>query len=190
MKVCFGYIKVGNNLKKMTKKGTKIKEIGICKLCKENKELSFEHIPPSSAYNKNTRYYSIPHDEYFKNSETESLLEFKPKGKKIQGGLGDNCLCEDCNNFLGSMYVRDYKKWANLGMTLISENGGDFKSCGFTTIEINFLKILKQIVAIFICNNRLEFTETYTGLIEFVKDEINTTPNILLAKDDKVDLID
>jgi hypothetical protein len=152
----------------------KEKTIGVCRLCKETKELSFEHFPPSSAYNKNTKYFSIPHDEYFKNAEAESLLEYKPKGRKLQGGLGDNCLCKDCNNFLGSAYVREYKKWANIGMTLINQDGGDFKACGFTSIEINFLKILKQIIAIFICNNRPLFTEIYPGLIEFVKDEKST----------------
>lgn len=144
---------------------------GICLLCKEEKELSFEHFPPSSAYNKNTKYFSISHDDYFKNSENESLIDYKPKGKKLQGGLGDECLCESCNNFLGKAYVREYKKWANLGMFAISQNNGDFKACEFTAIDIDFLKIIKQIIAIFICNNRPIFTEIYTGLIEFVLDE-------------------
>ena len=42
----------------MANKSTKV---GICRLCKESKELSFEHVPPKAAYNKNTRYYSLPH---------------------------------------------------------------------------------------------------------------------------------
>jgi len=152
----------------------KEKIIGICKLCKETKDLSFEHFPPSSAYNKNTKYFSISHDEYFKNSDAKSLLEFKPKGRKFQGGLGDYCLCEDCNGFLGSAYVREYKKWASLGRSLINENDGNFKSCSFIASEINFLKILKQIIAIFICNNKPSFTHIYPDLIEFVRDEKST----------------
>ncbi|MGV3696318.1 hypothetical protein [Flavobacterium sp.] len=156
------------------REGEKI--IGICKLCKEEKNLSFEHYPPSSAYNKNTKYFSVSHEDYFKNSKTESLLNYKPRGKKSQGGLGEFCLCEDCNNFLGTAYVREYKKWASLGMHLLSQ--GEFKSIGFTVKDINFLKILKQIVAIFICNNDISFTESYKGLIEFVKDvDSNVLPS-------------
>ena len=147
---------------------------GICRLCKEPKELSFEHFPPSSAYNKNTKYFSVPHNEYFHNSETENLLEFKPRGIKFQGGLGANCLCVECNAFLGSAYVREYKKWASSGMALINNDEGNFKAIGFTSLGINFLKILKQIIAIFICNNEPSFTTTYSGLREFVIDKEST----------------
>jgi hypothetical protein len=144
------------------------KIIGFCKLCNEEKGLNFEHYPPKSAFNKNTRYYSIPSNEFYKNADKESLLNYKPKGMKKQGGLGDYCLCIDCNDFLGSNYVREYKKWANLGMDII--NSGEFKSCCFKTNDIDYLKILKQIVSIFICNNDKIFTEMYKGLQEFVRD--------------------
>lgn len=152
------------------------KIFGICKLCKKEGELNFEHYPPKSAFNKHTKYYSIPHEDFYKNADKESLLNFKPKGIKIQGGLGDYCLCIKCNEFLGSTYVREYKKWANLGMNLINE--GEFKSCSFKTNDINYLKIIKQIVSIFICNNNTNFTDTYEGLLEFVNDPDSTNlPN-------------
>ena len=154
-------------MSKQKRKEEKI--IGICRLCKKNKELSFEHFPPSSAFNKTTKYFSIPHDEFYANSGAESLLNFIPKGKKIQGGLGDYCLCEECNNFLGTTYVREYKKWALMGMHLI--NRDEFKSCSVEISEINYLKIIKQIISIFICNNLPSFTDSYSDLIDFVKDE-------------------
>lgn len=151
----------------MSKQTTK-KIIGICRLCKEEKELNFEHFPPKSAYNNTTRYFSVSHDDFFKTTKTESLLNFRPRGKQFQGGLGEYCLCHNCNSFLGSAYVREYKKWATLGMQLLNE--GKFKSIQFTSNDIDYLKILKQIIAIFICNNQPFFTESYPGLLEFVKD--------------------
>lgn len=102
----------------MSKK-TKRKIKGLCKICKEIKELNFEHFPPSSAFNNNTKYYSISQEDFFKDSKANSLLNFKPKGKQFQGGLGDYCLCHDCNNFLGSAYVREYKKMGNFRNAII-----------------------------------------------------------------------
>ena len=34
-------------------------KVGKCKLCLETKELNFEHIPPRSAFNKETKYYIV-----------------------------------------------------------------------------------------------------------------------------------
>ena len=152
----------------MSKKSSN-KIIGICRICKKEKELNFEHFPPKSAFNNDTKYYSIPQDEFYKNAETESLLNFKPKGKQFQGGLGDYCLCFDCNNFLGSSYVREYKKWANIGMELLTKYNSPIFH--ITTIGVDYLKILKQIVAIFICNNQPIFTDCYPELIDFVKNK-------------------
>lgn len=144
---------------------------GICKICREEKMLNYEHFPPRSAFNKNTRFYSIPSDEYFQHF-TEYLKGKKPKGRINQGGLGDYCLCEDCNNFLGLKYVNDYVNFARICYTVINtlEN---FKSVEFKIKkgEVNLKNFLKQITSILICNNDFWFTEAYPELLEFVIDE-------------------
>lgn len=61
---------------------------GICKICKEKRELSFEHIPPRSAYNKATNYYSIDSTELYLHAEDFAFHKKKPKSKKEQGGMG------------------------------------------------------------------------------------------------------
>ena len=146
-------------------------KIGICKICKEKKELSFEHIPPRSAFNKETKYYSLSSEDYYKNAKEYIFDGRKPRTKKEQGGHGDYCLCEKCNGFLGSKYVRDYKKFAQIAMNIMLSEKEEAKAYKFDISDINLLNFLKQITAIFICSNDISFTKSYPELLEFVKDE-------------------
>lgn len=145
--------------------------IGKCKICKETKELNFEHIPPRSAFNKETKYYKVNQMEYYQKAKEYVFENLKPKSKKEQGGLGQYCFCEDCNGFLGSKYVRTYKEFAKLAMNIIQSNDKNIKGFKFDISDINLLKFLKQITSMFIgCNNH-SFTEVYPELLKFVKDE-------------------
>ncbi|KOY52423.1 hypothetical protein [Polaribacter dokdonensis] len=144
-------------------------KIGICRICKEEKELNFEHIPPRSAFNK-SRYQIVDSTEYYTKVEKYLSKEEKIKTKVEQGGIGDYCLCFDCNSFLGSKYVREYKKFANICMSIITHEDKNAKAYQFDISDINHLKFLKQIIAIFICNNQSVFTDQYPELIDFVKD--------------------
>lgn len=147
-------------------------EIGKCKICKETKALNFEHIPPRSAFNKETKYYTLNQAEYYRNATSYLFENQKPKSKKEQGGLGQYCFCEDCNAFLGSKYVRTYKKFAHIAMAIIQSNDyQNAKSFEFDISDIHLLKFLKQVTSIFIGCNRHSFTESYPELLEFVKDE-------------------
>jgi len=145
-------------------------KLGICKLCKEEKELTYEHIPPRSAFNKNTKFYKLNSSEYFKNAKEYVDGSLKPKSRKEQGGVGDFCLCVNCNSYLGSKYVRDYKKLSEISYSIINKYPVA-KCYEFDIAEINLLKFIKQIIAIFICSNDTSFTKNYPGLIEFVLDE-------------------
>lgn len=144
--------------------------IGICKLCKQERELTYEHTPPRSAFNKNTSFYKLTTDEYFKNAKEYVERKIKPKTRKEQGGVGNYCLCKACNDFLGSKYVNDYKRFAEISYSILHEYPVA-KCYQFEVTDINPLNFLKQIIAIFICNNNPSFTITYPGLIEFVLDE-------------------
>ncbi|KIX21584.1 hypothetical protein SY27_07755 [Flavobacterium sp. 316] len=145
-------------------------KIGVCKLCKKTKDLTYEHIPPKSAYNRNTKFYRLETTEYFKNAKqyVEGIL--KPKSRKEQGGVGDYCLCENCNGYLGSKYVRDYKKLSDISYSIISQYPVS-KCYEYNISDVNLLKFIKQVIAIFICSNNTDFTENHKGLIEFVLDE-------------------
>ncbi|WP_284653500.1 hypothetical protein [Flavobacterium terrisoli] len=153
-------------------------KIGICKLCKQEKELTYEHIPPQSAFNRNTKFYRLETTEYFKNAKEYVEGNLKPKSRKEQGGVGDYCLCGNCNGYLGSKYVREYKRLAEISYSIITQYP-DAKCYEFDISEINLLKFIKQIIAIFICSNNVSFTKNYQGLIEFV---LNENSNYLLER--------
>lgn len=152
-------------------KGTKI---GKCKLCLETKELNFEHIPPRSAFNKDTKYYILDQTEYYQKAKEYTFENLKPKSRKEQGGIGQFSFCLDCNGFLGSTYVRTYKKFAQIAMNIIQSNDNNAKAFEFDISDINLLKFLKQITAIFIGSNKHSFTESYPELLDFVKNEKST----------------
>ncbi len=139
-------------------------QTGICRICKKEKQLTFEHIPPRVAFNKHTRYYSIPMKDYLKN---ENPLEINIKGKVQQGGHGYYSLCGECNSFLNENYVRSYAKWANIGMSLLLEYKFDF--IHFYAEQQNPKRVLKQIISMFISMNDTWFTEQYPELLEFVR---------------------
>jgi len=152
--------------------------VGKCKLCQETKKLNFEHIPPRSAFNKETRYYTLKQTNFLQKAKEYVFEELKPKSKKEQGGVGQYSFCEECNGFLGSKYVRTYKKFAQIAMSIIQSNDRNIKAFEFDISDINLLKFLKQITSIFIATNSHSFTESYPELLEFVKDENqNKLPN-------------
>ncbi len=137
---------------------------GICRICKKKTELSFEHIPPKAAFNKYTKFRSVPYLEYVQNSHRK---DYKPTSKLQQGGLGDYCLCRNCNTFLGQNYVPDYFKMAQVGKSIFKNN--DFQKALFTTMEISPLKLLKQVLSMFVCMNEADFTDQYPELLHFIK---------------------
>jgi hypothetical protein len=138
---------------------------GICRVCGLNKELSYEHIPPRSAFNKNTKFYSVPFAEL---KDVKNPLDFKPKGKIFQGGIGVYSLCRECNSFLGRNYVKAYERWAFLGSEILSEITQEFYLC--TLMNIEPLKILKQIISMSLSLNDDWYLEEYPELSQFVKD--------------------
>lgn len=144
---------------------------GICKLCLNEKELTYEHFPPRSAFNKNTRFYRINSSDYYENFQKYNKSR-KIKAKINQGGLGDYCLCEECNNYLGFSYVNDYVNFAKICSSIIKQSD-EFKSISFKfkKEEVNLKYFLKQVISIFICNNEAWFTQSYPELLKFVKDK-------------------
>ncbi|MFH6942583.1 hypothetical protein [Flavobacterium sp. FlaQc-50] len=137
---------------------------GICRLCKKNTDLSFEHIPPKVAFNKYTKFRSVPFLEYAQNAHK---TDYQPNAKLQQGGLGKYCLCRKCNSFLGNNYVPDYFKMSQTAKAIFQNK--DFSKAFFTTREISPLRFLKQILSMFVCINDPDFTDDEPELLNFLK---------------------
>jgi hypothetical protein len=74
---------------------------GPCALCGSNGKLTYEHLPPRSTHNnKPAAVFGLP-----KNSMTSVYVTTQ------QQGSGGHTLCNACNNFTGTEYVRNYQEW-------------------------------------------------------------------------------
>jgi len=141
---------------------------GICRLCGHAKDLTFEHVPPRVAFNKNTKYRVVSFDEYVKDNDP---LNSTVKGKIVQGGTGFYSLCEDCNNFLGRTYVNPYSDWVMAAAEAISF--GNSQPIAYTVKDLEPLKILKQIISMFLSLNGSWHSLEYSELANFVKEPRN-----------------
>lgn len=77
-----------------------------CRICLETGALSFDHVPPKSAFNKGPVWLHDPEKMLHLTSEERSLI----RGRKDQKGTGRHSLCRSCNSMLGSQYVRAYSE--------------------------------------------------------------------------------
>ncbi len=152
-------------------------KIGKCRLCGWQGELSFEHIPPKTTFNKNTRYTSAKFEDYIK---LKNPLNEIPKGKSKQGGIGENSFCEKCNNFLGHAYVPAYKRWVLGGREILKDTEFCFHNYIIHEIEPN--KIIKQIISMFLAINQEWFSKEHFELSEFVQNK----SSILLSEKYKI----
>jgi hypothetical protein len=138
---------------------------GHCSLCGTFCELTFEHVPPRSAFNKKTRYKSIPFEQILKST---NILEENFRGKIEQGGIGYYSLCSTCNSFLGSNYVNAYTSYSNTFIEFAKKE--DLNYFEFLMHSFEAAKVLKQIVSMFISLNSWDFSENHPELRNYVLD--------------------
>jgi len=161
------------NLEEMMTRRKKVP--GKCRICGKEGELSFEHVPPQSAFNEETVI------EYTLESWTTKR---KAKGKQRQGGIGEYTLCEQCNNDTGSWYGDEYVKWAKTAsdILLLIERHSDYFS-GKTEVVVTLrntypLRFLKQVVTCLFSvagiSPGAEFSHNNPELVKFVLERHET----------------
>jgi hypothetical protein len=87
---------------------------GYCRLCGKLRKLSFEHIPPKSAFNNHPRILQTLHDHLDGRSHS-----------KYRRGLGKYSLCEDCNNHTGGWYGEAFVNWTKQGFEWFDKVKGE-----------------------------------------------------------------
>lgn len=138
-----------------------------CRLCGNWAAMTFEHIPPKSAFN-DSRVVIKPVDQLIRlpTSEYENV-----KGHASQGGVGGYSLCGPCNNFIGTKYGQSYVKLANsvAYRLTIHRHRADFK----TIVNVNLsdyhpIRLFKQILAMTFSINPPGYLQDHEELARFI----------------------
>jgi hypothetical protein len=135
--------------------------VGDCHLCGINGPLTFEHIPPRSAFNDQS--LRVLRGQAVLNVDLDTVL-----GELVQRGSGDYTLCTRCNNNTGSWYGSAFVAWAYQAMYILHATRGQ-ASLNYV-YHIFPLRVLKQVICMFFSTNGSAFRETYPDLEKFVLD--------------------
>ena len=135
------------------------KHNGICALCGKECELTFEHIPPRSAFNSHpVKMY--PGEKILFD---EDRLPWDVQGLKYvsqQKGSGKYSLCEECNNNTGTWYGNTYKEFTYVIAEAFAQRlKEDIK--GISVEGIYGARLIKQIISMFCSVNDHRFLLGY-----------------------------
>jgi hypothetical protein len=135
------------------------KKTGHCYICGKEGKLSFEHVPPRSAFNDHPVFAA---DVNKLIGNWDGKLN-SVKGKIHQLGSGDYTLCEKCNNNTGAWYGKAFANWAYQAFRIPTSAMGEA-----TQFKIFPLQVIKQIVCMFFSSNGPNFRNVHPDLVKFV----------------------
>lgn len=139
------------------------KVIGVCHICGTNGPLTFEHVPPQSAFNESPLLMAKGEQLFSGRGYDKLRLE------KQRKGAGAYTLCARCNNNTGSWYGADYVSWAKQSTELLDRAKG--APTLLYPLSIFPLRVVKQIVTMFFSVNSPEFRTRVPYLEGFVLDK-------------------
>jgi hypothetical protein len=87
-----------------------------CRVCGEVTDLTFEHLPPRSAGNR--QKVELLDIGAWLRREDHGTTE---RGRISQKGAGAHTLCEECNNRAGRLYVPEFRRWIRVGNEALAE---------------------------------------------------------------------
>lgn len=129
---------------------------GICCICGEEKELTFEHIPPRAAFN----YFNLKMYDFW-----AYILRNNTRYKQFQKGAGRYSLCASCNNLTGEWYGAAYAEFASQGMRYYKQNSEGVLSVPYTIYP---LRVLKQVVSCFASANGPLWCQQHPSIKRFL----------------------
>lgn len=137
---------------------------GICCLCNESKELTFEHVPPKAAFN-NEPVFIQKHEHL--NEENSPLFG---KRERSNRGFGGHTFCKECNNKTGAWYAKDFAAFAHQGMEILNEVLVTKQPRYFVkgVYKIKPLNVLKQILVMFMSADKAGSLRSQKDLINFI----------------------
>lgn len=134
---------------------------GTCRLCGKHGALSFEHVPPKSAFN----------DRPVVRAKFEEAMRSAPgaplRGKTEQRGAGAFTLCRDCNSMTGSLYAPYFADWCHRGMDILRQAPGRSPRLAYP-MWLSPLGVIKQILTMFFSLNAPTLQAAHPELVRFV----------------------
>jgi hypothetical protein len=119
--------------------------------------LTYEHIPPRSAFNDRPVVMRT-FEEY----------ESGGRGHTMQRGAGEYVLCGRCNNRTGGWYGAAFAEWCVRGMELHGRTGG--RMVDVDVADICPLRVIKQVATMMMASAGPQFREKNPTLESFVLD--------------------
>ena len=149
---------------------------GICSICGKGGKLSFEHVPPRSAFNQpGTELSNV--GELMKAGMDWAKLKTIPQPE----GTGYVTICPSCNNYSGDHYVPEFGRWVRTGMNMLQmlpwaefDANEHEQGATFELKKTNPLPLIKEIVAMLLALNgeaNPAFRTDNEELVEFVLDK-------------------
>lgn len=142
--------------------------ISVCHICGELKELTFEHVPPRSAFNNSRVLYS-----FYKPGQDLPPPLAERRGSVQQKGLGAYTLCRKCNNDTGAWYGSHFAEYCKAGMEVLETRPPETATYIENRIELSPLAVLKQIASMFLSINPVEVRSSNLSLVDFVREKEN-----------------
>jgi len=116
---------------------------GVCALCAEWGELTFEHIPPRRAFNASS---AVAHTLY--GLHVGSTYHKSPPPKEGRRGLGKHSLCERCNGVTAAWYGDAFADWTIQCLRYAEKI--DAANAVLLSFDLYPLRVLKQILTMLI----------------------------------------
>lgn len=135
---------------------------GKCRICGVVGPLSWEHVPPESAYN-NHRIVRATQEQILKPGPWDGT-----HGQVQQRGSGGYTLCERCNNNTGAWYGAEYVNWAKQGLERLLRIPSSELNPFFIPFYGRPLRFLKQVITMFFSVNDEQFADHHPELVQFV----------------------
>jgi hypothetical protein len=153
---------------------TRKSKLGDCRICGIYRELTFEHVPPESAFNNHR--VAGKHILELINKDPDHYFD----GKRYisQRGAGAYTLCKQCNNDTGAWYGDAFADLAHQSLDILKHVKG--QSSLYYPFRIYPLRVIKQIITMFFSVNKDLFRLNHPDLVKFVlnKKERYLSPDI------------
>lgn len=135
------------------------KHEGRCALCGKHTELTFEHVPPKAAFNKDrVKSYSL-----LDSINDKDRLPWDVSGvpyTSLQKGSGFYSLCKECNNNTGALYGNAYRSMAYSIAHALSEYD-ETTHHAITLTKVPAHQFIKQILSMFCSLNGYDVVERF-----------------------------